>query len=281
MSHPIDASVKHLVSERLADWLPLSGRRAEGPVEVIDADLSTVTAQADKVLRVGGDPPWLLHLELQSYRDPGLAARVHHYNALLEYRHGAPVWSVVVMLSRAANHASVTGVFERGFPAEAPYRTFRYQVVRVWEMPPEPFLAGGLGTMPLALLSDVTKKDVPDIIRRMQERVRPETPEARGEFWQAATTLMGVRFPPAWIEEVMKMGVNIELEGNTFVQYLLDKGRAEEARKLLLRQGAVRFGPATPQVEATLAGMTDLNRLEELGVRMLEVSSWEELLAAP
>ena len=56
MSHPIDASVKHLVTERLADWLPLSGRAATGPLEVIDADLSTVTAYADKVRRVGGDP---------------------------------------------------------------------------------------------------------------------------------------------------------------------------------------------------------------------------------
>src|SRR5205814_7743114 len=43
MSHPIDASVKHLVTEYFADWLPLSGRRADGPVEVTDADLSTVT----------------------------------------------------------------------------------------------------------------------------------------------------------------------------------------------------------------------------------------------
>ena len=145
MSHPIDASVKHLVTEWLPDWLPLSGRRADGPVEVIDADLSTVTAQADKVLRVGGDPPWLLHLELQSYRDPELAARVHHYNALLEYRHGAPVWSAVVVLNRPADHATLTGVFERSFPGELPYRMFRYQVVRVWQMPTETFLTVGWG----------------------------------------------------------------------------------------------------------------------------------------
>ena len=83
MPHPFDASIKHLVTEWLADWLPLSGRRADGPVEVIDADLSTVTAAADKVLHVRGRLPWLLHLELQSYRDPELAARIQFYNALL------------------------------------------------------------------------------------------------------------------------------------------------------------------------------------------------------
>ncbi len=278
MSHPIDASVKHLVTEWLADWLPLSGRRADGPVEVIDADLSTVTAQADKVLRVGGEPPWLLHLELQNYRDPELAARVHHYNALLEYRHGLPVWTVVVMLSRAANHASVTGVFERGFPGEIPYRMFRYQVIRVWQLPPETFLAGALGTLPLAPLSDMTEEELPAVVGRIAERIHQEAPrETRGELWTATSVLMGMRYPRELIREVMEMAVNMNLEDNTFVQYLLEKGeakgqaegRVEEARKILLRQGGVRFGPPTPQVEAALAAITDLDRLEELGVRIL------------
>ena len=56
MPFPYDASMKHLLSARLADWLPLSGRPVTGPVEVMDAELSTVTAAADKVVRVGGPP---------------------------------------------------------------------------------------------------------------------------------------------------------------------------------------------------------------------------------
>jgi predicted transposase YdaD len=301
MSHPIDANVKHLVTEWLPDWLPLSGRRADGPVEVIDADLSTVTAQADKVLRVGGEPPWLLHLELQSYRDPELAGRVHHYNALLEYRHGSPVWSVVVILNRPADHASLTGLFERGFPGERPYRMFRYQVVRVWEMRPERFLTGGLGTLPLAPLSDMTAEELPAVVARMAERFRQEAArETRGELWTASSVLMGLRYPRILIREIMQMAVNMNLEDNTFVQYLLEKGeakgrvegeakgraegeaqgRAEEARKLLLRQGGVRFGSPPPQVERALAAITDLDRLEQLGERLLSVASWDELLAA-
>jgi hypothetical protein len=60
MSHRYDASTKYLVQTRLADWLPLSGRTTTRAIEVIDADLATVTAAADRVLRVHDDPPWLL-----------------------------------------------------------------------------------------------------------------------------------------------------------------------------------------------------------------------------
>ncbi len=279
MSHPIDASVKHLVTEWLPDWLPLSGRPADGPVEVIDADLSTVTAQADKVLRVGGDPPWLLHLELQSYRDPELAVRVHHYNALLEYRHGAPVWSVVVVLNRPADHAALTGVFERGFPGELPYRMFRYQVVRVWQMPPETFLTGGLGTLPLAPLSDVAEGDLPGVVRRMEERIKVEMPEAdRGPVWTATGVLMGLRYAPGVVAHLLQ-GVS-GMEESTFYQYIMAKGAVKEAQKILLNQGRTRFGPASQQVERTIAGIADLEQLERLTERLLLVATWDELLAA-
>ena len=52
----------------------------------------------------------------------------------------------------------------------------------------------------------------------------------------------------------------------------------EEARKMLLLQGRSRFGKPSPQVVAALNALTDVSRLEELGVRLLNVSSWEELL---
>ena len=291
MSHPIDASVKHLVTEWLPDWLPLSGRPATGPVETIDADLSTITAYADKVLRVGGVPPWLLHLELQSYRDPEMAARLHYYNALLEYRHGAPVWSVVVLLSRATDHGSLTGLYQRGFADEAPYRSFRYQVVRVWRTPAETLLTGGLGTLPLAPLSDVREEHLPEIIRRMDERINAEAaPDQRGGLWTAAGVLMGLRYEDGLIDHLLR-GVR-SMENSTYYQHILAKGRVEgreegreegelrEARKLLLRLGRKRLGSPPAETEAALNAIADLDRLESLSERLLLVSSWDELLAA-
>ena len=43
---------------------------------VIDADVATVSAAADKVLRVGRRRPWLFHLDVQAGHDPTLAARL-------------------------------------------------------------------------------------------------------------------------------------------------------------------------------------------------------------
>lgn len=132
MSHPYDASTKYLFQAHLADWLPLCGRTTTAPVEVISADLSTVTAAADRVLRVHEDPEWLLHVELQSSRDDDFLPNLLAYNVLLDRQHGLLVRSVVVQLRRSADWPAVTGEIRRTFPGEPPYLLLRYDVVRVW-----------------------------------------------------------------------------------------------------------------------------------------------------
>jgi predicted transposase YdaD len=49
-----DAALKDLIETRPADWLPLLGLPV-GPVTLVDADLVTVSAEADKVIRVAED----------------------------------------------------------------------------------------------------------------------------------------------------------------------------------------------------------------------------------
>jgi hypothetical protein len=61
-----DTTTKFLVETYPADWMTFLGLGPSGPVEVIDADLSTVSAEVDKVVRVGKRSPWLAHLEFQS-----------------------------------------------------------------------------------------------------------------------------------------------------------------------------------------------------------------------
>ena len=68
MTKPYDSTTKFLVQEFPADWLALAGLAADGPIELIETNLSTITAEADKVIRVAGPAPWLVHFELQSSR---------------------------------------------------------------------------------------------------------------------------------------------------------------------------------------------------------------------
>src|SRR6266508_4531159 len=96
MATPFDATTKQLVEAYPDSWLVYLGLQPAGPVAVVDADLATVTAEADKVLRVDAPAPWLLHLEFQTSADRALAQRLLRYIVLLHSRHGLDVESVAV-----------------------------------------------------------------------------------------------------------------------------------------------------------------------------------------
>jgi len=103
MSRSFDATLKHLLEAYPFDWVRLAGRSEAAEVQVVDVDLSTVSAEADKVIRIGGAEAMLLHLELQATYDPRMGRRLQRYNALLDYRHDLPVQSVVLLLRPEAD----------------------------------------------------------------------------------------------------------------------------------------------------------------------------------
>jgi len=57
------------------------------------------------------------------------------------------------------------------------------------------------------------------------------------------------------------------------------KGMLEEARKIILLLGRIRFGDGDDAVVSRLDAIADLEKLEELVERLLIVSSWDELLS--
>src|SRR5579872_4189086 len=152
MSKPFDATLKMLLEESPASW-PELFELPTGAATVVDADTSTVSGGADKVIRVAGTPDWILHVDFQSGPDATLPRRLHLDNALLEDRHGLPVQSAVLLLAPKAHLRSINGIYESRFGGET-YRTFRYRVVRLWQVPPGTFLEGSEGFLPLAPLSD-------------------------------------------------------------------------------------------------------------------------------
>jgi hypothetical protein len=69
-------------------------------------------------------------------------------------------------------------------------------------------------------------------------------------------------------------------ESDTY-QAILDEGRVEGARRMILLQGRIRFGPPTRSIKARLAAITDIDRLERQAVHLLNASSWKEVLDLP
>jgi len=60
-----------------------------------------------------------------------------------------------------------------------------------------------------------------------------------------------------------------------------EEGRAEEARRLLLLQGETKFGPPEAVEHAAIEALSEVAELEKLGVRLMSVGSWRELLPPP
>jgi predicted transposase YdaD len=286
---PFDATAKFLVETQPEDWLEYLGL-PRSPVEVIEADVSTVTAAADKVLRLREPESEIVHVELQAGYDRELGERALEYSVLLKRRHRLPIRSILVLLRPEADGPEMTGLVEHQRSDGRRYLIFEYDIVRAWQKPVDMVLAGGLGTLPLAPLADVSPSVLPDVIRRMEERISQEvSPAEAGLLWTATYVLMGLRYSPELATQILQ-GVRAMKESATYQAIIEEgrvegreegrvEGRVEEARAILLRQGTKRFGPPTPQAQAALETITAIDRLELLSERLLDVESWDELLA--
>ncbi|HEY7309741.1 MAG TPA: hypothetical protein VH643_10320 [Gemmataceae bacterium] len=281
---PYDPTLKALVETEPESWPVLFGQ-PKAPTAVIDADIATVSGAADKVLRVSANPPYLLHLEFVSGHDAAalpdtLVAR----NSLLANRHGARVRSGVVLLRPQADSPQLTGMYERGFPDEEPYLTFRYSVVRVWQLSAQSLLSGGLGLLPLAPISAVTEAELPGIIKQMEQRLSSRRGRKQAAVvWGAAYILLGLRYSPDLAAQLFR-GVLSMKESSTY-QAILEEGRQEgavaEAKKFLRIHGDVHFGPPDPQITAAIERINDPVQLEDLYRRAQTAKSWQELFGRP
>ncbi len=301
MPKPYDATTRQLIELGPADWLAYLGVPVADPgrVTVIDFNLSTFTADADKVIRVDDPSPWLQLIELLAGRNVRVNSRSHVYSTLLGWRYQLPVRTSLVLLREAANGPELTGELELRHPDGDVYDTFRYDVVRVWEQPVQAVLACGPTVLPLAPVSKVATEDVPGVLLAISDRLERETtPEQAAALWGATRILMGLRFGEAEVNAIIE-GVSAMLFGihgieeSTTYQGLLRrgeakgraegeaKGRAEGTREALLSLGRRKFGPPGADVEAQIAAIGDLDRLRDLHDRVLDVATWDELLASP
>ena len=263
------------------DWV-VRGGWAAAPAALIDADIGTITGAADKVIRVTGRPDWLLAVDFQAGHDtvaklPDLLL----YNSAMFKRHGLLVRNLLVLLHRGADSPLLTGHYERGFSGDPFDVTLRYHCVRVWQVPAEKWLSGGLGLLPLAPLGEISLGELPALIAEMKQRLDRKVPASqKAELWSATYILMGMRCERPLIQTLLQ-GVITMKESVTYQAILEEgeaKGMAKEARNILLLLGRDQFGEPSAKVRAALEGLADVNRLEELTVRLKHVTNWQELL---
>lgn len=282
MALPFDATLKDLVRNHPADWLAILGEPVTEPIRVLTPDLSTVSAFADIVFRLGER---ILHIDFQSGADAHLPRRVLMYNTLLHEQYRLPVHSVVVLLHPRANRSDLTGTLSyTGRPGRGELM-FRFEVLRLWEVPIGVLLQGGLGALPLVPLGQVPEGAVPEevmpgAIERLRERIHSEAPPAEAaKLVTSAFVLTGLRWDRnravQWFQ-----GESAMIESDTYL-YILEQGEAKALRNVLLVQGRERFGEADANVRLSVESITDLERLKRMSIKLLQVSSWQELLQTP
>jgi hypothetical protein len=111
-----DVTAKELIWEGAADWLARLTTGPIGKVTIIDSNITTMTADADKVLKVGGRRPYLLVLEPHSYHDRTLLRRLWYRQVALDYRHNLSVLTVLILLRKEADSPGLAGRYDREMP---------------------------------------------------------------------------------------------------------------------------------------------------------------------
>ena len=234
-----------------------------------------------------------------------LPERLLFYSVALSHKYKLPVRSAVFLLRKEADSPALTGTYERRHATGSAYLRFDYDVVRVWKLPVEPLLTGGLATLPLAPIADVPQAELPSVVARMEERMRPEPPTVRSEFWLSTYYLLGTKYDGAIINELLK-GIGVMFESSTYTA-TIEKGKAiglregilqgqregilqgqregilqgelTARRKLIIKFGTERFGKPPREIVARLDAITDIERLDAILEHTITAQSWQDALA--
>jgi predicted transposase YdaD len=140
----------------------------------------------------------------------------------------------------------------------------------------------------------------------MAERIDQEPPPRSRELWASVGILMGLCYPKAAVRQITE-GVRtmIDLRDSSFYEILKEEieppafargeakgklegriegkleGKLEGIRRALLLMGEIRLGRPDPSTLAGIEAIASVEELERLSRRLLQVSSWRELLAEP
>lgn len=304
MAKPFDAAGKELLELKPEAILEYVGVSAEGSVSLIESDFSTVTAQVDSVFRVDAEFPYLVHIELQANLDVDLPRRLRRYNGMIDLRHKLPILSAVILLRPEADHKDIDGHYIMNMPFGFCVDSFKYYVIRAWKYSVETLLTGDLGFLPFAPLADVPVDEVPEVLRRVDERlVRETTREEAGILMQVTLVWAGLVLDKGTIHEILGGLKTMSLiEESSYVRIWLDKGKEqgriegekqgriegeqkgkiegkiEGERAIIVRLGRKLFGEPDAATLAKLDSIQSVDRLDEISDRLFTASNWTEAI---
>jgi hypothetical protein len=208
---------------------------------------------------------------------------LHLYNAAFHLRFHVPVRSVLILLRPKADGVRMTG--KLAYTCGGLRVEFEYNVIRMWQQSVEPFLHGGVGLLPLAMLCHMPE-DKPltealrEVVREIDRRLIEECEHPHAvRLMTAAFILTGLRAKKEDLASIYE-GVRVMHESTAY-DVAVEEGCVKTSHRFLLKLGRKLLGPADPSIESALTSIQDVERLERMGEAILTVKSWEALLSTP
>ncbi|MGP0069818.1 MAG: hypothetical protein ACLQGP_40230 [Isosphaeraceae bacterium] len=283
MPLPFDATLKDLARRHPEDDVSSFRLGDASDIRALNVDLSVISAATDVVLGHGDPIKSVLDLNFQTGSDPDLADRICLYNAALCYRFHVPVHSVAILLRPKAEHPNLTGRLTYSAQPRRGKMDFRYEVIRIWEIPAKRLLRCGPGVLPLSVLGalppGVTMEDgVAEVVAKLCRRVeRTYDREEANHLITSTLILSGLRLDRVLAVNMFRRYRAVE--DSTTYQYIIEQGEIKNMRRMLLKRGARLLGAPTEAVRAAIQELEDLPRLERMMDCALDsATSWNDVL---
>lgn len=285
MAMTFDATLKEMGRESPEGFLTVFDRAPTLPIRLLNVDLSIVTSATDLVLGLGQPLEEIIHFEFQSGAAAWKHADLMVYNSLLYAQHHVPAHTILVLLRPQAAHSKLTGSVGYAPRPEHGRMDFKYEIVRLWELPAEELMASDVGIAPLAMLGRLpegtSREDaLTSVAQRIVERLTKEAPPDRAKrLLTDALLLTGLRVRRELALKIFR-GVRLMQESDTYLM-ILEEGEAKAARDFILLSGEEKFGaPPEPAMEQ-LNAVTDFERLKRMFRRIGSATDWHEILDTP
>ena len=271
-----DNTCKYLAEQYPAEFVGWLLSVHSQDIRVLKTELTLEPIRADAVtfLQTANQ---ILHIEFQTLptSNPSIPFRMLDYSVRLKRQYRCDVEQVVIFLQATNDEIVFTEDYQDRTTSH------RYRVVRLWEQDSAPFLANP-GLLPLATL---TQTDSPQaLLAQVAEQVdRISEREQRQNIAGCAEILAGLRFEKDLIrqffrEEIMRESVIYQDILQQGLQQGRREGKQEGETDLITRQLTRRLGEVDSLLIERIRELS-LDRLEELGVALLDFSSVADLMA--
>lgn len=226
-------------------------------VEVLKTELSIEPIRADYVTFLRTQER-ILHLEFEVTveGEPPLPLRMLDYWVRLYRRYRVPVTQALILLKESTAATRLRDTFREENTRH------KYQIIRLWQQEPEPFLQNP-ALLPLATLCRTATAE--QLLTQVSnELAKIETPGERGALTACSSILAGLRFEQNLINQLFREDIMREsVIYQDILQQGLQQGRKQALKTSILDALEARFDSVPPEVAPRLEGLTP-EQLREL-----------------